>query len=388
MVKIHAPSQRLGRPHRYTALFLLSALLAGCGGGGSGGGSASGSTTSSTTTSASAATAALRIAATPNPNVFPLLIAMSQVSNLPVTLVPVATAGDAMTALNNGSADALLSMTYTAAQAVTSGKVPSLELVSVNFWDGFSMLAPASAKIGSFSDLVGKGVLVSGPTSGGKGSGPDLIFQAAAKRAGLTASSFNLCYLPVMQATPMLLNQQSMNSNSACDTTFSQAPTAISLVEPAATGLVMDSMASTYSSGKIAKAINYQILFTGYATWPQSQLPHGGLSIMASVINDSTRQAQIQTVLNAYRAAADSIMAAKGNLATMSALSTTISNGITTYYGQYGLSLPAQAISGSLTSGDLVFRTDLPISNIQSDLTNFLTEIIGTTPPATFFHPL
>jgi hypothetical protein len=129
-------------------------------------------------------------------------------------------------------------------------------------------------------------------------------------------------------------------------------------------------------------------LFTGYSSWPQTQLPHGGFSILSSVLGDSSRQAQIQTVLNAYRAAADTIMATKGNPAATSQVSATISGAISTYYGQYGLSLPAQAIAGSLTSGSMVFRTDLSIGNIQSDLTNFLTEVVGATPPATFFHPL
>jgi hypothetical protein len=376
MFKMQTQLCRVGRKLQYAAFFLTTVLLTGCGGGGS----VVGSSPNTTST--------LRIAATPNPNVFPLLVALSQSANLPVTLVPVASFNDAVTALNDGAADALLSMTYSAAQGVANGKVPSLELVSVNFWGGFSMLAPASANITKFSDLVGKGVLVSGPTSGGQGVGPDLIFQAAAKRAGLTAGSFNVCYLSVMQATSMLLQQQNMNTNSACNASFSNPPTAISLVEPAATGLVMDSMATTNSSGKIVKSINYQILFTGYSSWPQTQLPHGGISILSSVLGDSSRKVQIQTVLNAYRFAADTIMAAKGNPSAMSQVSATISGYITTYYGQYGLSLPAQAIAGSLASGDMVFRTDLSISNIHSDLTNFLTEVVGVTPPASFFHPL
>ena len=357
--------------------------LAGCGGGGSGGNIGS----SSSGTSYPVSTY-VHIVATPNPNVFPLLLALAQNPNLPAALTPVANINDAVTALTNGTAESLLSMTYTAAQNVTSGKVPGLELVSVNFWSGFWMLAPQSAAITQFSQLAGKGVLVSGPTSGGKGGGPDLIFQAAAKRAGLTASSFNLCYLPVMQAAPMMLQQQSMNSNSSCNAAYATAPTAISLVEPAATGLILDSQTTGGSSGLMVKAINFQSLFTGYSAWPQTELPHGGVSVMNTLINDSSRQAQLQAVLSAYRSAANSIMAAKGNLAAMSQIANTISAGITTYYGQYGLSIPPQAISAALMSGDFVFRTDLPINSVQTDLDSFLTEVVGTQPPSSFYHQM
>ena len=385
--------RRQARPHlfisRQTAMIKplrdLRSLLAGlaiivtltaCGGG-----SGSGSATPSSAV-------ALNVVATPNPNVFPLLVALASNPNLPVKLLPVASSGDAASDLAGGTADALLSMTYTAAQDVTSALVPDLELVSVNFWSGFWMVAPASANITQFSQLAGAGVLVSGPTSGGKGAGPDLIFQAAARRAGLSASSFQLCYVPVMQAAPMLLQQQAMNTNSACNGAYSSPPLAISLVEPAATGLVMDSTTSTTPSGALTKAINFQSLFTGYSAWPQSQLPHGGVSVRASALADSGKAGSVQAILSAYRSAADSIMAAKGNPAASMQIANVISAGITTYYGQFGLSLPAAAIAAALNNGGMVFRTDLAISAVQPDLSSFLTEVVGTAPPSSFFHPL
>ena len=365
----------LRRRLRPVLLSLAGALsLSACGGGG--------------TMAAPSSSIPLNIVATPNPNVFPLLVALATNPNLPVKLLPVAASGDAASDLTAGTADALLSMTYTAAQYATSASVPDLELVSVNFWSGFWMVAPASAHITQFSQLAGAGVLVSGPTSGGKGGGPDLIFQAAARRAGLSASSFQLCYVPVMQAAPMLLQQQAMNTNSACNSAYTSPPSAISLVEPAATGLVMDSTTSTTPSGTLVKAIDFQSLFSGYSAWPQSQLPHGGMSVRASALADSGKTASVQTVLAAYRSAADSIMAAKGNAAASLQIANIISAGITTYYGQFGLSLPAAAIAAALNNGGLVFRTDLAIGSVQPDLTSFLTEVVGTAPPASFFHPL
>ncbi|HQT25472.1 MAG TPA: hypothetical protein PLK99_02590, partial [Burkholderiales bacterium] len=68
----------------------------------------------------------LRVVSTPNPNVFPLLLAMSENPGLPVTLVPVATGNDIVNAFSSGLGDALLSMTYAAAQDVVTGKVPRL----------------------------------------------------------------------------------------------------------------------------------------------------------------------------------------------------------------------------------------------------------------------
>ena len=362
----------------------LSFGLAACGSGGAGANSPG---ASSPTAQAGSQPAPLRIVSTPNPSVFPLLLAMAQNPNLPVSLVPVATGSDIVASFSAGKGDGLLSMTYTAAQDVANGSIPNLQLVSVNYWSGFWMLAPKSANITNFSQLTGEGVLVAGPTSGGKGGGPDLIFQAAAKRAGYGAANFNVCYLPVMEAAQMILQQQPMSSNPACNASFTQPPTAISLVEPSATGLVMDSVMSGGASGPIVKVIDYQNLFTGYTAWPQNQLPHGGVSFLSTVLNDPARQQNVKTLLTAYRAAADAIMAAKGNPLAMSQIANTLSTGIATYYGQYNLSIPASVISAALMSGDFVYRTDLTLPAIQTDLAAFLSELVGAAPPASFYNP-
>jgi hypothetical protein len=328
----------------------------------------------------------LRVVSTPNPNVFPLLLALARNPELPVKLVPVGTGDEVVNAFSTDQGDALLSMTYAAAQDVVTGKIPQLQLVDVYFWGEFWLVAPKSAKITQFSQLVNQGVLISGPTAGGKGGAPDLIFQAAAKRAGLTLDDFHLCYLPVMQAAPLLIKQQAMNSNPACNTGFSMAPMAISMVEPASTGLVMQSKMSF--SGTVVKAINIQNLFTDYTAWPQSQLPHGGVSVVSNVLNDPSRTQEVKTVLAAYRAAADTIMAAKGHPWAMMRVARTISAGIKTYYAQYQIDLPAPVIAMSLRSDDLVFRTDLSMSVMQPDLSQFLTEVVGKPVPSSFFHPL
>jgi len=359
----------------------LTAVLTACGGGGG--------PLAATSTSAVASVAPLRFVATPNPNVFPLLLALARNPTLPAKLVPIADGSQIATQFSAGNGDALLAMTYTAAKQVITGKVPQLQLVQVNDWRGFWMISPQSAGITQFAQLVGKGVLVSGPTSGGQGGGPDLIFQAALRRAGQSIGNFKVCYLPVMQAAPMMAQQLPMNSNPACDPSFNVAPTAISLVEPAATGLVMQTrLPGSSANAPLARAFDIQTLFTGYTAWPQSQLPHGGVAVLSTVLNEPARLAETQMVLQAYSAAADEIMAARSNPQALQQVAQIISAGITTYYGSYGLSLPAPVIAAALTQQELVFRTDLSLTSIQSDLNAFLTEVVGSAPPTSFYRSL
>jgi ABC-type nitrate/sulfonate/bicarbonate transport system substrate-binding protein len=373
---------------RCAAVLVSLGLLSACGGGGGGGDS----TSTSTFTSADTATmrktteTPIKLVSTPNPNVFPLLLAMARNPSLAVQLIPAATGGDIDTAFATGKAEALLSMTYTAAQKVTSAKVPDLQLVQSYFWRGFSLVSPSTAGITSFDSLVGKGIIISGPTSGGKGGGPDFIFQAAVKRSGHTMADFHICYLPVMQGAPMLSQQQLMNSNTACDPSFAFAPSAISLVEPAATGLQMQTLMNTSGGASLSKAIDVQTLFTGYTAWPASQLPHGGLSARKAVFDDATRAAVLTEVNTAYVAAVQEINAAITKPTKLADVSKVISAGITTYYGQYGLDLPAAAIGAALMQKELMFRSDLGNTAVKADLQSFLNEVVGSTVPDSFYR--
>lgn len=150
-------------------LLILPALLAAatsvltaCGGGGS---------APATATPAASAPVALRIVATPNPNVFPLLLAMARQPSLPVTLVPIADGAQIDTTFAAGQGDALLAMNYTTAKKVITGKVPDLQLLRVNLWRGFSELTVSGAAVTNFSQLVGKGLLVSAPLRVAKAAG-------------------------------------------------------------------------------------------------------------------------------------------------------------------------------------------------------------------------
>jgi hypothetical protein len=324
----------------------------------------------------------LRIAATPNPNIFPLLVAMADDPSLPVEIVPVADSKEIDTVFQQGRADGLLAMTYTIAKKVTSDKIPDLRLVYVGLWKGFSEVTYKKDEIKNFSDLRGKGLIVAGPTGGGKNGGPDFIFQAALKRSGMTTADVHVCYLPVMEAVKLLKEQLPLNSNSHCDASFSMPPSGISLVEPAATGLIMDSIMSSFSVSGMERGISYQPLFTGYTAWPNDQLPHGGLSILGSVLDNPEQAKLVSKVLAAYKKAAEKISTARGFRAI--GVARVISAGVEQYFQAYKLELPAMVVMVSMVRGNMEFRSDAPVT-IQDDLNRFLTEVVGASPPKSFY---
>ena len=326
----------------------------------------------------------LRIVSTANPNLFPLLVGMSKHPELSMEIVPATTNADIVEKFRSGGADALLSMTYTAAQLAAMGQIPGLKLIDVDFWNGFSIVAEESAHISSLSQLEGQGLLVAGPLSAGRGGGPDILLGAALKRAGVNPSSIHFCYLPVMQAAPLLVQQKAMNSNSFCNASDTMSPMAISLVEPAASGLILQSKMTFSSKGRLTKAISLQKIFSGYSAWPNDFLPHGGISVSDEILNDPQRSEQARELIKVYHEGVESIMAARGHPFVMMSVAHTISSGIDRYFGSYGLSLPRSVIISALRSGDLVFSTSYPIDGIHADLEKFLEEVVGAPLPPSF----
>ena len=326
----------------------------------------------------------LKIVSTANPNLFPLLVAMSKHADLNLEIIPATTNTDIVEKFRSGNGDVLLSMTYTAAQLAATGRIPNLKLIDVDFWNGFSIVAEESAQITGLSQLAGKGLLVAGPLSGGKGGGPDLILGAALKRAGVSPASIHLCYLPVMQAAPMLVQQEAMSSNSFCNDSDTMNPVAISLAEPAATGLILQSRMASSSKGRLTKAISLQKIFSGYSAWPNDLLPHGGISVPDEILNDPRRLEQVRALIKAYHEGVASIMAARGHPFAMMSIARAISSGIDQCFGNQGLSLPKSVIISALRSDDLVFSTSYPIDGIQRELERFLEEVIGAPLPPSF----
>jgi NMT1/THI5 like len=324
----------------------------------------------------------LSIAATPNPNLFPLFIALADDPTLPVEIVPIADGAQIDAVFAKGDADALLAMTYTAAKKVTSGQVADLRLVYVGLWQGFSEVTYQADHIKSFADLRGKGLIVAGPTGGGKNGGPDMIFQAALQRSGMSMADVSVCYLPVMEAVQLLKKHAPLNSNVHCDVSFNFPASGISLVEPAATGLIMQGMMPLSGASSMERGILMQSVFTGYQAWSPSQLPHGGLAVLGKVLDDSTQMPRVKKVLDAYKKAAQKMRVAKGFHAMR--MAQTISAGIAKTYPDYGLELPAMVVMAAMQRGNLVFRGDATPA-IKNDLQRFLTEVVGTAPPDSFY---
>lgn len=351
----------------------------------------------------------IRIASTPNPSVLPLLLALAREPNLPVTLLPVSNGSEIDQAFATRNAEGLLSMTWVAASKASNGSVPDLTLISVNFWRGFFELTPQNPSVANFADLTGHNLLLSGPVGGGRNGGPDTLFRAALKRAGFNpdiyqentvslnidgtpvsvvrrhydSGDFRVYYLPVTAAVSVLNSGQTLDDGDG--NPLNDLPASGSfMVEPAATGIVLQGMAANVT---YRKAIDIQTLFMGYTRWPSTQLPLGGLSIRASVLNDPNRASGIQRLRAAYEQAADDLMAARGHPSEMMDLTRLIADQVSRYYGQYGLSLPGPVIAAAVTNGSLVYRTDLSNTRILPDLIGFHAELLGNAPPIGFYAP-
>lgn len=323
----------------------------------------------------------LQIAATPNPNVFPLLIALHDHPDLPVRLIPVKNSAGIDAAFKQG-ADGVLAMTYAIVQRASDGRVPDLALAGVYFWRGFfEMTGP---EVHRFEDLKGKGLIVSGPVTGGKGGAPDMLFHAALARAGASPADFSVCYLPVMQGVKLLQSGKPMNSNPACQGAMPAA--GILLVEPASSGLILKSSLSLGAT--VHRGIDVQRLFGGYTAWQPDELPHGGFAIRRSALNDPVKREQYAAFMQAYREAIDKINHADGMFSRMR-LGRIVSGGMDHYFGQYQTDLPAMVVAKAIGNGAMRFRDDRALASIQGDVARFLLEVLKkqALPPGFFLDP-
>lgn len=93
-----------------TALAAAAAVvLTACGGGGSPQATVEAAAQPAASVNAAAP---LRVVATPNPNVFPLLLALARQPALPAVLVPIADGAQIDSTFSAGQGDTLLAMTY------------------------------------------------------------------------------------------------------------------------------------------------------------------------------------------------------------------------------------------------------------------------------------
>lgn len=340
-------------------------------------GFASGATVGAGGLASAATSQAVNIAATPNPHAFPLVLAMSLDPLLPVKLLAVAESREFDGLLASGQADAMLAMTYIAAQKRLSGTVADLRLHTITTWRGFFQVAIPDIR--SLRDLKGRTTIVSGPVGPGRGGGGDLIFQAAARRQGLDPSrDMHVEYLPVAQGAMRVLAGQAA---------------AITIPSPGSTGLVMRSrmgrpagMAGQGAADKptaggppMLSAIDLQEVFSGFHSFPDKQLPLGGFHATERALANRDKRRTLDRVTRAYGEAAEKLMSQPDRYAPM------VASAYPGFFGHIGAGNPSGPIlARSLRAGDLVYRNARPTIAGRKDLAAWLEEIVGKPIPAGF----
>lgn len=336
---------------------------------------------------------ALKIVSTPNPSVFPLLVALAEQPNLPVELIPVSGSSGIDKAFLNQQGEGLLAMSFVIAKKVTDNIIPNLQLQGVYLWREFSEIALTDLNISNFMDFAGKNIIVSGPVGTGKNGGPDIIFLAALQRSGVDItyeengdiryfpeSDITVFYLPVMDAIDVMLNQTILDDGDG-DTSNDQSAIAILLIEPASTGLMINALVEGVN---LERAIDLQSdIFTGYSAWLEDELPIGGVGILKQSLVD--KSSQVESFLQAYQQASEAIMAAKDDANALLYYADLISQGLDQYYSQFDIAIPGEMVMAAIQNGHLVYRTDRDLSDIAYDLNLFIEELV-TTVPADFYN--
>lgn len=301
-------------------------------------------------------TVELVVVSPPNPNVFPVFLMMKDNPELNITLKPVNGGSDVPPEFQSGEADITTIYSYIMANHVVSGKIPDLQLSAVTLWDDFYMVS--SPEITSFADLVGKTVLVTGPSGTGENGAPDKILQAAILRTGHQLSDFTIRYE---------LIETAMNE------VVSGSADALLLAEPAATGFIIRSLAE--QGVTLAKSISLQDVLDGYTLWENGKLPLGGVATLKQY-GSQAKTEEVDKFVKAYEIAANRIMMDKQYASGV------ISEGLMSYYNQ---EFPSPLIFRALTNGTLEFGSVSSVSDILPELDDFISELIGQSPPADFY---
>lgn len=308
-----------------------------------------------------------------------MLVALYLDPTLPVDIVPVTGSSTIDSNLSAGLGDALLSMTYVAAKKSDEGAIPPMRLRSVNYFSGFMLLSKSSDGITSLEALKGKNILISGPIGSGQNGGPDLFFQAYLAQEDLGADDFRLFYLPLNDGVAAMTAQTPLDDGDG--NLSNDAPAdAYLLVEPAATGMVLNTMTG---DTPLEKSLNCQRAFAPAGSWAETELPLGGFSVLRSLDDLPENDALIAQITEAYNRGAEALMSA--TTGELQAYANAIAEGIDVYFGAYGIALPAPAIVAALYNGGLIYRYDVDLAQIQSDLDTFLTTVTGHETDPLFF---
>ena len=319
-------------------------------------------------------TQSIRIVATPNPNVFPLLLALKRHPELPVTLIAVGDGKGIESAFAEQNADAVAAMTPTIASKVMSGSIPAMHIVAVSLWRGFTAIIVADETVHKLSDLRGKGFILSGPTTGGRGGGPELLFKAALARVGVKQSDIKLCYSPIKIGVQYLLQHTAQTGDPNCDADISTSISGILAVEPAVSGIIM--MSHLPFKSKVTSVIKIESIFSGFNSWPSDQLPLGGIGVRIATLEDKSRTEDLARLISKYYEAIDEINNARNNVITLSSISREISDEFEEKFINLNIKLPWIPLMSSLKEGDLRYRNDLSLKDTHHEIKLFLEEIL------------
>jgi len=292
----------------------------------------------------------LRVAAPPNPNMIPLLVALEQQEDLAVELVPVPGVPELAAALQGGQADAALFFSAAGAKLYNKGALVDLRIRSVNVWRALYLVA--KPQVGGLEGLVGQKILASFP-----GGAPDLVMRAAMRRAGYDPDGdFTIEYLPSDQVKQMLLAGKGE---------------AALLPEPQASALMLKAQAQGLD---LEAVVDLQAGFEVDA-WPDGLIPLGAIFATQAVVANPARLNALVGFEETYSRAAAYAMAHPDEAAEIVERA---------YAVHFGGQLPARAVADAIRSGRLVFETR-PAAELRPDLDHFLKTIVGQSPDDRFY---
>lgn len=310
------------------------------------------------------------VASPPNPHVFPLMLALAEDDALPVTFFPITSGSQAAPLFDSGDADVLFVFTYIGAKQRLSGAIPDLKLVYPFMWRGFYEVTEVG--VTNFTHLIGETVAVAGPVGTSENGGGGLIFRAAAKRQLVD---------PEVDLT--VNYYQGIEAGSAAVASGEAA--AIAVPAPATAGVI----ALGLSQGRSLEAsIDYQAIFNGptsfpdYPSIPEGFLPLGGAHATERALLTPGKHAAIELLLEVYADASTRLMTDPTSHA-----STTAST-YAQYYEPIGAPpAPAPALTAAILNSALIYRSDIPVADIQTDLGTWITEILEQDPTLTETEP-
>lgn len=272
----------------------------------------------------------------------------------------------------------MLSMTFVVAKKSNDRLIEPMHLHSVNYWSGFHTLAYTEDNLTSIDEFTGKNYMISGPIGSGQNGGPDIFFQAAMRAVGYTTGDFNMYYKPLNEGIAIFSNKTPLDDG--------EKVSGYLMIEPAATGMILNGLMGGYSA---VRSVDMQSLINdqkGYTAWGSTELPLGGFSVAARIDNNASFNATVTAVKKAYNKAVADLMNAKNNPTELQQYATIISEGISYFYSDYNISIPAPVLVAALQNGKLIYKDNIPMQTIQSNLDDFLEFVIEDTVDDEFYY--